>query len=113
MLDEKLAGIRRFPGELAVRLKHLLLSPHGELSFGSPKRPKFLEAFALHLADDLDAKMSGLRRFMERDRNDGAWTEFNRLFERYFLKGAIGELGMEYDNQAGDEEDRQSNLFGS
>jgi 3'-5' exoribonuclease len=113
MLDEKLAGIRRFPGELAVRLKHLLLSHHGELSFGSPKRPKFLEAFALHLADDLDAKMSGLRRFMERDRNDGAWTEFNRLFERYFLKGAIGELGMEYDNQAGDEEDRQSNLFGS
>ncbi|MCF8061363.1 MAG: HD domain-containing protein [Deltaproteobacteria bacterium] len=113
MLDEKLACIRGFPPELAVRLKHLILSHHGELAFGSPKRPKFLEAFALHLADDLDAKMNGLRRFMDRDRNDGAWTEFNRLFERYFLKGAIGECGTDYETPAGDEEDRQSTLFGS
>jgi len=113
MLDEKLSGLRSFPAELAVRLKHLILSHHGELSFGSPKRPKFLEAFALHLADDLDAKMNGLRRFMDRDRSDGAWTEFNRLFERYFLKGAIGECEAGREDQAGDEEDRQSTLFGS
>ncbi len=91
MLEEKLAGIKGFPPDLAMRLKHLLLSHHGELEFGSPKRPKFLEAFALHLIDDLDAKMNGLRRFMDRDRQEGAWTEFNRLFERFFLKGAIQE----------------------
>ncbi len=111
MLDEKLAGMRRFPGDLAMRLRHLILSHHGELAFGSPKRPKFLEAFALHLIDDLDAKMNGLKRFMDRDRQDGAWTEFNRLFERYFLKGALDEGRDTYESPVGGDEGRQSSLF--
>ncbi len=111
MLDEKLAGMRRFPGDLAVRLKHLMLSHHGELAFGSPKRPKFLEAFALHLIDDLDAKMNGLKRFMDRDRQDGSWTEFNRLFERYFLKGALDDGREGLGTRVGGDEDRQSSLF--
>lgn len=111
MLDEKLARMRHFPSDLAVRLKHLMLSHHGELAFGSPKRPKFLEAFALHLIDDLDAKMNGLRRFMDRDRQDGAWTEFNRLFERFFLKGVIREGEADSSEAAGEEDGRQSSLF--
>jgi 3'-5' exoribonuclease len=89
MLDEKLADLDGFPEEVSLRLKHLILSHHGEHEFGSPKRPKFLEAFALHMIDDLDAKINGLTRFMERDRQEGNWTDFNRLFERYFLKGRI------------------------
>jgi 3'-5' exoribonuclease len=67
----------------------MILSHHGEYAFGSPKRPKFLEAFALHFIDDLDAKMNGLARFMDRDRQEGAWTDFNRMYERFFLKGGI------------------------
>ncbi len=89
MLDEKLWELKDFPRPLAVRLKHLILSHHGQYEFGSPKRPKFLEAFALNLIDDLDAKINGLGRFMEKDRQEGSWTDFNRLFERYFLKGEI------------------------
>jgi 3'-5' exoribonuclease len=89
MVDEKIAAIAGFPEEIGLRLKHLILSHHGEYAFGSPKRPKFLEAFALHLIDDMDAKMNGLKRFMDRDRLDGSWTDFNRLFERYFLKRGI------------------------
>jgi 3'-5' exoribonuclease len=110
MVDEKLADIKDFPQELAVRLKHLIISHHGQFEFGSPKRPKFLEAFALHLIDDLDAKMNGLGRFMEKDRMEGDWTEFNRLYDRYFLKGRIpereknGEVGLP-------EDDRQRALF--
>jgi len=90
MVDEKLKGQKGFPEELAVRLKHLILSHHGQYDFGSPKVPKFLEAFALHLIDDLDAKINGVGRFMERDRHEGSWTDFNRMFGRYFLKGQIG-----------------------
>jgi 3'-5' exoribonuclease len=92
MLDEKLKEIRGFPPDLALRLRHMILSHHGEYAFGSPKRPKFLEAFALHLIDDLDAKINGLGRFMEKDQQEGAWTDYNRLFERYLLKGALGHL---------------------
>jgi 3'-5' exoribonuclease len=89
MVEEKIAGLKGFPEALAVRLKHMILSHHGEYVFGSPKRPKFLEAFALHLIDDLDAKLNGLGRFIERDPREGAWTEYNRLVERYLLKGRI------------------------
>lgn len=91
MMDEKLAGMKNFPSEVATRLKHLILSHHGQYEFGSPRRPKFLEAFALHLIDDLDAKMNGLGRYIERDRQEGSWTDFNRMFERYLLKGSISE----------------------
>ena len=89
MLDDKLGSIKDFPYDLALRLKHLILSHHGQNEFGSPKRPKFLEAFALHLIDDLDAKMAGLSRFMARDRQEGTWTDYHRLFDRYLLKGKI------------------------
>ena len=110
MVDEKLACMKDFPQDLSLRLKHLILSHHGQHEFGSPKRPKFLEAFALHLIDDLDAKMNGLSRFMERDRHEGAWTDFNRLFERYFLKGLIPVV--EEETGAGPrEEERQEVLF--
>jgi len=87
MLEEKLKSLKDFPSELALRLKHLILSHHGEFDFGSPKRPKFLEAFALHLIDDMDAKIHGLSRLLKDDRQEGSWTVFNNLLQRYFFKG--------------------------
>ena len=110
MLDEKLASMKNFPQELALRLKHLMLSHHGEYEFGSPKRPKFLEAFALHLLDDLDAKMNGLGRFMERDGHEGGWTDFNRLFERYFFKDRIQMMEGKTENSPSMDDD-QKRLF--
>jgi 3'-5' exoribonuclease len=107
MVDERLARLGRFPEGIDLRLKHLILSHHGEYEFGSPKRPKFLEAFALHLIDDLDAKMNGLSRFMAKDRQEGDWTDFNRLFERYFLKSKI----QAEEKREEDFEDRQKGLF--
>jgi 3'-5' exoribonuclease len=110
MVDEKLRGLKSFPQELAARLKHLILSHHGQYDFGSPKRPKFLEAFALHMIDDLDAKINGLGHFMEKDRREGAWTDFNRLFDRYFLKGEI--LSIEKDpDETGRTDVKQGKLF--
>ena len=110
MLDAKLGEIKGFPPELAIRLKHLILSHHGQYEFGSPKVPKFLEAIALNLIDDLDAKINGLNRFMERDRKEGSWTEFNRLLERYFLKGEILPVEDESDER-GEQSVKQETLF--
>ncbi len=110
MLDEKLKSQKDFPHELAIRLRHLILSHHGQYDFGSPKEPKFLEAFALHLLDDLDAKMNGLNRFMERDRREGAWTDFNRMFRKYFLKSSI-PAAQEIEEKIETTDDRQGMLF--
>ena len=112
MVDERLREIKDFPQELAIRLKHLILSHHGNYEFGSPKRPKFLEAFALHLIDDLDAKINGLGRFMERDRKEGEWTDFNQMFERYFLKAKTLPMEEKPDDSKGIDE-RQGTLFTS
>jgi len=112
MLDEKLAAMKDFPEEIALRLKHLILSHHGEYEFGSPKKPAFLEAFALHLIDDLDAKMNGLGRFIEKDRQEGRWTDFNRLFDRYFLKGRVPSADDKREAPP-PEEGRQRGLFSS
>jgi 3'-5' exoribonuclease len=111
MLDEKLAAMKKFPEETALRLKHLILSHHGEYEFGSPKRPKFLEAFALHMVDDLDAKMNGIARYMEKDMKEGSWTEFNRMFERYLLKGGIAAPAEDERSPVHIDNDRQGVLF--
>ncbi len=107
MVEERLQGLKGVPLDLATRLKHMILSHHGEYAFGSPKRPKILEAFALHIIDDLDAKLNGLARFMDRDQRDGPWTDFNRLFDRYLLKGEIRPVEMEK------KEDRPGGMDGS
>lgn len=87
MLEEKLAARPDFPPDLALLLKHLIVSHHGEQNLGSPKRPKILEALALHHLDDLDAKINGLGGFIERhvDERTG-WTDYNRLMERFFYR---------------------------
>ena len=61
-----LNGLKNFPRDLALRLKHLLLSHHGQYEFGAPKRPKFLEAFALHLIDDLARAIAQARKVAAR-----------------------------------------------
>jgi len=61
MVEEKLRSTQDFPLELAIHLKHLLLSHHGQYEYGSPKRPKTMEAVILNFLDDLDSKINGVR----------------------------------------------------
>lgn len=86
ILDGKLAARPDFPPDLALLIKHLILSHHGEYDLGSPKRPKILEGLVLHLLDDLDAKMNGIGGFIKRHADPASgWTDFNRLMDRYFF----------------------------
>jgi uncharacterized domain HDIG len=88
MLDKKIAAIPDFPPKLSLELRHLLLSHHGEFEFGSPKRPKTLEALVVHYIDDLDAKLNAFETFVADSTNaDSDWTTYNRFFERFLYKG--------------------------
>jgi 3'-5' exoribonuclease len=64
----------------------VILAHHGILEYGSPKRPKCLEALIVHMIDDLDSKVNAIRMFIEQDQNPGHWTGLNRQYERFFLK---------------------------
>ena len=88
MLDAKIATLKDFPEELAMKLRHLLLSHHGMLEYGSPKRPKTIESLIVYYIDDLDAKVNAFKEFIENSPDDESnWTPFHRLFERFLYKG--------------------------
>ena len=89
---EKLAG-EPIPQELVLRLKHMIVSHHGEYEFGSPKLPMTLEAVTLHLLDNLDAKINSLHQLIQEDPNtDSAWTIYQPNIERKIFKGTVKPL---------------------
>jgi 3'-5' exoribonuclease len=99
MLDKKLAEAEKLSGEsvpveTVLRLKHMIVSHHGEYAFGSPKLPMTLEAMALCCLDNLDAKLNTFSRLMQDDPNvDSPWTTYYANLERKLFKGQPGEAG--------------------
>lgn len=96
LVEERIRGIPGFPEDLAQRLLHCILSHHGELEWGSPKRPKTLEALVLHYAEDLDGKVSSFLNFAQShpDPQHPGWTQFNKTLDRFLYFGrAEGEGG--------------------
>lgn len=66
-----------------MMLEHAILSHHGELEWGSPKRPSTLEALLLHHVDNLDAKAAGFSALMaSASRAEESWTDAANLFRR-------------------------------
>lgn len=80
MVSEKIQDISGFPAGLAGELKHCILAHHGELEYGSPKKPALLEAAALNLADNADAKLQTFSELLMGTDNQG-WLGYNRLLE--------------------------------
>jgi 3'-5' exoribonuclease len=80
-----------FPPELLVRLKHMILSHHGTLEFGSPKVPMTPEAVALHAIDTLDTRIHICLREIKEDRGNSAWTQYNQALQRRLYKGGPGD----------------------
>ncbi|MBS0210172.1 MAG: HD domain-containing protein [Planctomycetes bacterium] len=97
MLDAKLRDAERlagepFPQEMALRLKHMIVSHHGQYEYGSPKLPMTLEAMALNLLDTMDARIHSFAQLMRDDPNlDSPWTSFNQALARKLFKGAPTE----------------------
>ncbi|MBE5876265.1 MAG: HD domain-containing protein [Lachnospiraceae bacterium] len=80
MVGDRAREIEGFPKMLLMELKHCILAHHGELEFGSPKKPAIVEAVALNYADDTDAKMQTFTELLDATEEKG-WLGFNRLFE--------------------------------
>jgi 3'-5' exoribonuclease len=84
---EKLSG-EPIPEETVLRLKHMLVSHHGEYEYGSPKLPMTLEAVALYYLDNLDAKLNAFDQLIRADPNvDSPWTHYHANISRKLYKG--------------------------
>ncbi len=88
MVTKKAAEINNFPDNTLLKIRHLILSHHGEFEKGSCRLPQMLEAIVLHFADNLDAQTIGVNQLVEAGlKSDSEWTEFDRLNNRYFYIG--------------------------
>jgi 3'-5' exoribonuclease len=81
LVSEKAKQLPSFPEAKLQQLLHCIVSHHGELEWGSPKRPKTIEALILHHVDNLDAKVKGFLEIVDGSR-DAPWTDLRNLFRR-------------------------------
>jgi 3'-5' exoribonuclease len=86
MISEEVRNIPGFPHDLASLLKHSILAHHGEYEFGSPKLPATIEAFLLHCADNMDAKVKTFEEILDKDSTVGPWTGYQKMLNRYIRR---------------------------
>ncbi len=88
MIEKMANGIAEFPQDLRDVLKHIVLSHHGKLEYGSPKLPMMPEAIVVAMIDDLDSRMNTLFHFLKTEAEsvpaDQKWSHYHPGFERYF-----------------------------
>ena len=73
--------------ELILHFQHLILSHHGLYEYGSPRLPQTAEAFALHYADNIDAKITQSRSlFGELEDGESGWSPYQKSLERQLFQ---------------------------
>lgn len=80
-VSERCHAISGFPKKLEAELVHCILAHHGELEYGSPKKPALAEALALNMADNTDAKMETMKEIFAGADPKQEWVGYQRLFE--------------------------------
>ncbi|MBM4298168.1 MAG: HD domain-containing protein, partial [Deltaproteobacteria bacterium] len=90
LVSKKIEMTPDFPAELALLVKHLMVSHHGAYEFGSPKLPQTLEAVILHSLDDLDGKIQAIQNMPEKEPGS-KWTAFHRAYGRSFFRSKTEE----------------------
>ncbi len=88
LIGREVALIPDFPAVLAAELRHCILSHHGELEFGSPKKPAIAEAVALSFADNLDAKLETVTEVYDKSDPTLNWLGFQKTLDSNFRQSS-------------------------
>ncbi len=83
LVERKASRIFNFPEDLKDICKHMILSHHGKLEYGSPKLPQTLEAYVLWMLDEMDSKVDSIQAAMSINNGEN-WSQYSTLFERHF-----------------------------
>lgn len=86
LISKVAANIAGFPPALENIMKHCILAHHGEYEYGSPKLPKTIEAFILHCADNMDAKVKAIEELIASDSTQGSWVGYQKMLQRNIRK---------------------------
>ncbi len=80
-IKERCEKIEGFPVKLKDELVHCILAHHGELEYGSPKKPALIEAVALAYADNMDAKLESFTELLRANEETNGWLGYNKILE--------------------------------
>ena len=86
MLTARIGGIEGFPADIALKLRHIVLSHHGKREWGAPVEPMTPEALAVHEADDTDAKVEYMITRRDEAVTEDDWTWDGRLKRLIYLR---------------------------
>ncbi len=86
LIEQEASKIEGFSHQLKSLLKHSILSHHGEYEYGSPKLPKTIEAFILHCADNLDAKVKMYEDVIKNNSSQSQWAGYQKMLTRNIRK---------------------------
>jgi 3'-5' exoribonuclease len=88
IVSERIRKIEGFPRKLSAELIHMILSHHGELEYGSPKKPAIVEAMILSFVDNMDAKVETMYEAFKSKapQNADGWLGFNKLLDSNIRK---------------------------
>ncbi|WFR57156.1 HD domain-containing protein [Anaerocolumna sp. AGMB13025] len=89
IISARMKTIPNFPTQLGSELKHCILAHHGELEYGSPKKPAIIEALALNFADNTDAKLQTMTEILNGGDEKMTWLGLSRLFESNIRRTTI------------------------
>lgn len=93
-------AIDGFPAELKLRVRHMLLSHHGRYEYGAPRRPKTMEAIALHTLENVSVQVNRFHGLLDVRRGPGQhWTSYDRLLGRSLYAGP-GDDTLTIDEQS-------------
>ena len=91
-ITEKIKKIEDFPKELALKLRHLILSHQGDLKLASPVVPQTIEAAILHCADEMDSQAGAFTQIIKKQKTPGKkWSDWIKLIDRYIYMGSAEE----------------------
>jgi 3'-5' exoribonuclease len=95
MVTDAVQNLPDFPEEVLLSLRHMLLSHHGRYEWGSPRRPKTLEAITLHHLENLSAQVNRFTLLLENLPPGEDWTTYDRLLRRQLYGGGDDDLNIE------------------
>ncbi len=81
------AAAAPLPGDLLLRLEHLIIAHQRLPEWGSPKPPMTPEALLVHYADDIDAKFSMMATILADDANPGPLTSKKNVLMQHVYRG--------------------------
>jgi len=88
ILRKMLDKLPLFPGDLKMKLEHMIISHHGEKDWGSPEVPQTFNAYSLFHADLLSARLKQFQQVVDKYQgNTSGWTEWDRFLERRIYTG--------------------------